>query len=360
MNLIGITGKIGSGKSSASQYLKEKGFKIIDCDEICHDLLDIHEISQDILTMFGELVINKDRNGFDKTKLRKLILNNNDAKKIYEDYMHPLIFNEVNFLLEKYKDEDNVVIDAPLLFETKMYNKYNFDKIIYIHTKFSIRKKRAINRGVEKIDFLSFDKNQFLFEFIKTQKIKNLIVIENNDTISILKSNIDKIISSEKEIIKKEEKQLKKAIIAGSFDPFHYGHKQLIDETIDLYDQLYIVIAINKDKKGFLPVEQRKNILESFIRSQYPNKNIIVDIYDGLLMDYMKNNQIEYYIRGLRNNNDLIYEQTMYYTNKALYPSLKMHYIISDKKYLNVSSSIIRELIQYGKKIDLYTPIEII
>ena len=241
-----------------------------------------------------------------------------------------------------------------------MYNKYNFDKIIYIHAEFSIRKERAINRGVEKLDFLNFNKNQFSIEFIKTQKIKNLIVIENNNTINTLKNNIDKIIGSKKEIIQKEEKQLKKAMIAGSFDPFHYGHKQLIDETINLYDQLYIVIAINKNKKGFLPVEQRKNILESFIRSQYPNKNIIVDIYDGLLMDYMKNNQIEYYIRGLRNNNDLIYEQTMYYTNKELYPSLKMHYIISDKKYLNVSSSMIRELIQYGKKTDLYTPIEII
>ena len=357
MNLIGITGKIGSGKSSVSQYLKEKGFKIIDCDEICHDLLDIHEISQDILTMFGELVINKNRNGFDKTKLRKLILNNDDAKKIYEDYMYPLIFDEVDSLLEKYKDEDNVVIDAPLLFETKMYNKYNFDKIIYIHTKFSIRKKRAIDRGVEKTDFLNFDKNQFLFEFIKTQKIKNLIVIENNDTISILKSNIDKIISSEKEIIQKEEKQLKKAMIAGSFDPFHYGHKQLIDETINLYDQLYIVVAINKNKRGFLPVEERKKILEKYIKNQYPNKNIIVDIHDGLLMDYMIKNQIEYYIRGLRNSNDLIYEQSMRHINKALYSSLKMHYIISDEKYINISSSMIRELIKYGEKIDLYTPV---
>ena len=331
MNLIGITGKIGSGKSSASQYLKEKGFKIIDCDEICHDLLDIHEISQDILTMFGELVINKNRNGFDKTKLRKLILNNDDAKKIYEDYMHPLIFDEVDSLLEKYKDEDNVVIDAPLLFETKMYNKYNFDKIIYIHTEFSIRKERAINRGVEKLDFLNFNKNQFSIEFIKTQKIKNLIVIENNNTINTLKNNIDKIIDSKKEIIQKEEKQLKKAMIAGSFDPFHYGHKQLIDETINLYDQLYIVFAINK--------------------------NIIVDIHDGLLMDYMTKNQIEYYIRGLRNSNDLIYEQSMRHINKALYPSLKMHYIISDEKYINISSSMIRELIKYGEKIDLYTPV---
>lgn len=140
-------------------------------------------------------------------------------------------------------------------------------------------------------------------------------------------------------------------------DPFHYGHKQLIDETINLYDELNIIITYNKNKNCMYGLQKRKHMIENFIKKEYPNKNINILLWDSVLVDLLRKENIQYLIRGIRNGSDFEYEQLMYYTNKEMYPELKMHYIISKPDLLNVSSSMIKELLSYNKDISKYTPI---
>ena len=125
MKIVGITGLIASGKSTLSSYLSSKGYKIIDADAISRDITKKDKIGYSkVVEKFGEEIILL--NGeLDRVKLSKIVFNDENALKILNDTLHPLIFEEIDRQINYLKDEEIVFLDAPLLFETNLNAKCN-------------------------------------------------------------------------------------------------------------------------------------------------------------------------------------------------------------------------------------------
>ena len=121
MFIIGLTGGIGSGKSAAAKILKELGLKVIDLDQITHELMRPGELGYiEIKKEFGEKYIDT-KGAIDRKLLREEIFSSFDLKKRIESILHPIIFEECNKQLNLLKHKKYIVLVIPLLFETKNY-----------------------------------------------------------------------------------------------------------------------------------------------------------------------------------------------------------------------------------------------
>ena len=154
----------------------------------------------------------------------------------------------------------------------------------------------------------------------------------------------------------KESKE-RKAIYAGSFDPFTFGHLNVAIEASKMFDKLHICIASNSDKKRHTDANQSAVAIQNILE-EYGIRNAEVVVYYGLIADYCKNNDISYTIRGLRNTSDYLYEENIAKINNEINPNLKTIYIRSNNEV--ISSSLVRELFSFGKDISKYVPSEII
>ena len=156
---------------------------------------------------------------------------------------------------------------------------------------------------------------------------------------------------------KPEEPKERKAIYAGSFDPFTFGHLNVVIEASQMFDKLYICIANNSNKKRHTDANQSAIAIQNILE-ECGIKNAEVVVYYGLIADYCKNNDINYTIRGLRNTSDYLYEENIAKINNEINPKLKTIYIRSNNEV--ISSSLVRELFSFGKDISKYVPSEII
>ena len=118
MKVIGLTGGIGSGKSTVSRFLTELGAVILDADKVGHDALEDTGIRQKIVSAFGEQVLTPNRN-IDRKKLGELVFGDADSLAKLNQIMHPRMYQIVKVQLEEYRQQgvDVVVLEAPLLIE---------------------------------------------------------------------------------------------------------------------------------------------------------------------------------------------------------------------------------------------------
>lgn len=145
MYIIGLTGGIGSGKSTAANILKDMGFKIIDLDQITHKVLKSGESGhKKISENFGRKYFDNEDNII-REKLKEDIFSSNDLKKRIELILHPIIFDECESELNNLTEEKYVVIVIPLLFETKNYLKL-ISQSLLIDCDEKLQLKRVIER----------------------------------------------------------------------------------------------------------------------------------------------------------------------------------------------------------------------
>ena len=188
MFIIGLTGGIGSGKSAAATILKRLGLKIIDLDQITHDLMKPSELGYiEIKKEFGEKYIDT-KGAIDRKLLRKEIFSSLDLKKRIESILHPIIFEECSKQLNKLKHEKYLVLVIPLLFETKTYTSL-IDQSLLIDCDFETQIERVIKRdSVTKALAHRIIKNQM------NRQEKQLLadkVILNDGNINHLKTQLD-------------------------------------------------------------------------------------------------------------------------------------------------------------------------
>lgn len=141
----------------------------------------------------------------------------------------------------------------------------------------------------------------------------------------------------------KSEKKI--AVFAGSFDPFTVGHLDLISRGVEIFDKLYVMVAVNASKKYMLPSEVRKAMIEKACEGM---ERVVVAEYSGLTTDYMKTVGAKYLLRGVRNGSDMDYELSVDWNNKLLYPECETVYLSSSRDHLMVSSSVVCELLKCG------------
>ena len=135
--------------------------------------------------------------------------------------------------------------------------------------------------------------------------------------------------------------------ITGTFDPFTLGHKFLVEKALELFDEVHVVTLVNPEKKTELSVDKRIKLIETSVRRL--GGVIKVAYYDGLAIDYCNNNDIQYIIRGIRNEKDFEYEKEMAKWNKE---NGGIDTILIPAEDASVSSTIVREKIKNGESLD--------
>ena len=146
---------------------------------------------------------------------------------------------------------------------------------------------------------------------------------------------------------------MRKAIYPGSFDPFTNGHLDIVKKSAALFDEVHVVIGVNSQKKRTFEAESMRKAIEQVMES-LGITNVKVEVYEGLVAEFARQNQIRYMIRGLRNNMDYNYEENIAEVNKLINPDVENIYFRAEN--VAVSSSMVKELYTYGRDISKYVP----
>ena len=105
------------------------------------------------------------------------------------------------------------------------------------------------------------------------------------------------------------------AVFPGSFDPFTIGHKAIVDKALPLFDKIIIAIGVNSEKNGFFTPEKRLNYISDIYKD---NPRIEVKTYSSLTVEFCKENNAKFIVRGLRNTTDFQYEKTIAQMNRQM------------------------------------------
>lgn len=146
-----------------------------------------------------------------------------------------------------------------------------------------------------------------------------------------------------------------KVLFAGSFDPFTLGHKSIVDRTLRLFDEVVVAIGVNSDKHALLNLNDRLN----YIKGIYSNEpRVTVVHYDGLTTDFANQIGVSALVRGVRDIKDFEYERRMADINRSL-TGIDTILLFTEERYASISSSLVRELIKYGKDVSMFLPSDI-
>lgn len=146
---------------------------------------------------------------------------------------------------------------------------------------------------------------------------------------------------------------MKKAVYAGSFDPFTYGHFSIVKEAYDFFDEIYVVCAINAKKKNMFNRDIMVASIQQLFYAEGMDKIKVISSED-LVVDICDQVGAKYIIRGLRNTTDYMYEEDIAKFNYKVNSKIKTIYFraIDD----SISSSAVKELYIRGKDISRFVP----
>lgn len=147
------------------------------------------------------------------------------------------------------------------------------------------------------------------------------------------------------------------AICPGSFDPITRGHVDIIRRASKLFDKVIVLVLTNPNKNHTFPIEERRALIEKALGEC---DNVVVDSYSGLLADYAKKKGATAIVKGLRAMSDFEYEFQMALTNKKLNPTLETVFLTSSAENMYLSSSMVRQVAQFGGDISPFVPSEIL
>ncbi|ERM92404.1 pantetheine-phosphate adenylyltransferase [Caldanaerobacter subterraneus] len=143
------------------------------------------------------------------------------------------------------------------------------------------------------------------------------------------------------------------AIYPGSFDPVTYGHIDIIKRGANLFDKLIVAVLLNPAKRPLFSIQERIELLKE-VTKDIPN--VEVDYFDGLLVEYAKKVNASAIIKGLRMVSDFEYEFQMALVNKKLNPSVETIFLMTSAKYGYLSSSLVKEIAQFGGCLSEFVP----
>ena len=149
---------------------------------------------------------------------------------------------------------------------------------------------------------------------------------------------------------------MKRALITGSFDPPTKGHLDLIKRTANLFDEVIVCVCINSEKRYMFDHEKRKRMLEAMCKCL---PAVRIDICDGLVANYVRDNGIDVIVKGARSGSDFEYEAMLAAVNSGLYP-VETLILISRPEYSHFSSTVARDMIKYSGNVEDYLAPEVI
>ena len=135
---------------------------------------------------------------------------------------------------------------------------------------------------------------------------------------------------------------MKRALFPGSFDPITLGHFDIIRRALALFDEIVVAIGVNGDKNYMFTVEQRKEFIEKAFADE---PKVKVSTYQGLTVDYCREIDAQFILRGLRNPADFEFEKAIAHTNRTL-SKIETVFLLTAARTSFISSSIVRDVIR--------------
>lgn len=146
------------------------------------------------------------------------------------------------------------------------------------------------------------------------------------------------------------------ALFPGSFDPITHGHEALVLKATPLFDKIIVAVGDNVRKHTLFPLDQRL----AWVKQTFANQSKVeVDVYRELTVDYCQKHGVGCILRGLRNETDFRYEAEQAKVNQMLAPEIETVFLLSDPATELISSSLVRELLAFGKDVSDYIPFQL-
>ena len=145
---------------------------------------------------------------------------------------------------------------------------------------------------------------------------------------------------------------MKRAVFPGSFDPITLGHYDIIERGLGLFDEIIIAIGVNADKKYMFSLEERKRFIEEAFGE---DAKIKVMTYSGLTIDFCKEQDAAFILRGLRNPADFEFEKAIAHTNRKL-SEIETVFLLTSSGKSYISSSIVRDVLRNDGDVSSLVP----
>ncbi|HEY6956220.1 MAG TPA: pantetheine-phosphate adenylyltransferase [Flavisolibacter sp.] len=143
------------------------------------------------------------------------------------------------------------------------------------------------------------------------------------------------------------------ALFPGTFDPVTFGHIDIIERALPLFDKLYIGIGLNSNKLPMFSDKQRKQWLQDLFKDE---PKIKVVVYEGLTVECCKKVKANYVVRGIRYVNDFEYEKAIADMNRSLDENIETVFLTCLPKYTSVASTLVRDVIKNGGNVSQFVP----
>ena len=146
---------------------------------------------------------------------------------------------------------------------------------------------------------------------------------------------------------------MKKAVYPGSFDPVTFGHLDVIRRSAELVDELIVGVLQNNSKNPLFSLEERVNILKKVTKDI---NNVRIESFTGLSIDFVRQCEAQFLVRGLRAITDFEYELQMAQTNRIMAPDIDTIFLTTSLEYAYLSSSTVKEVAYYHGDISRFVP----
>lgn len=143
------------------------------------------------------------------------------------------------------------------------------------------------------------------------------------------------------------------ALFPGSFDPITLGHVDIIERAVPLFDEIKIAVGTNSAKNYLFPLKRRVQWIEQTFAHE-PKVSVIT--YEGLTVDFAKEQGVQFLLRGLRNPADFEFEKAIAQANREMVPDLETVFLLTSARYAYISSSIVREVYNHGGDFQKFVP----
>jgi pantetheine-phosphate adenylyltransferase len=143
------------------------------------------------------------------------------------------------------------------------------------------------------------------------------------------------------------------AVFPGSFDPITRGHENIIRRAMLLFDRIIIAVGENVEKQSVFPLDRRVE----WIKAVFINDPaIMVEKYSGLTVQFCRNRNIKFILRGLRTSADFEFERTIGQVNKRLDPDIETIFLLTAPEFTALNSSIVRDILKHGGDATQFVP----
>ena len=149
---------------------------------------------------------------------------------------------------------------------------------------------------------------------------------------------------------------MRRAIYPGSFDPITNGHLDVIQRAARLFDEVVVAVAFNEQKNGLFGVDERVELIRITTQGL---PNVRVSRFDGLLVEFAREQEASAVVRGLRAVSDFEFEFQMALMNRKLEPEIETIFMMPAEKYTYLSSRIVKEIARLGGDITSFVPADV-